>query len=171
MTNTKYDFIKDVAKISSLEIFGIDACVSWEDLFKRHLCYDADSIEPCCPEESSVSTSEDIESYVTRYAESNPVYQYRLTVPARQFGDLGGRVDYIDENGEAQFKAWLNCTDNRNCNSFSFVFCAKYGSFTGSTTGPTGLGTVTHAFNEPCPDGAIQCFSDDGLERLSDCPN
>lgn len=66
MTNTKYDFIKDVAKISSLEIFGIDACVSWEDLFKRHLCYDAECIEPCCPPENSIQDpySENLEAKV-----------------------------------------------------------------------------------------------------------
>lgn len=65
----KYDFIEDVAKISSFEIFGIDACVSWEDLFKKHLCYDASCIEPCCPPESITATSEDVEALVKRYNE------------------------------------------------------------------------------------------------------
>ena len=65
----KYDFIEDVAKISSLEIFGIDACVSWEDLFKKHLCYDASCIEPCCPAEDSIPNpfSESLEARVILY--------------------------------------------------------------------------------------------------------
>lgn len=160
----KYDFIEDVAKISSLEIFGIDACVSWEDLFKKHLCYDASCIEPCCPPEEN-------NSIIPAFGE--PIYQYRLTVPPREFGGLGGRVDYIDENGDDKFKAWLGCNDNRNCEGFSIIFCAQYGSIRGTTSdgGVTPLGSVIHAFNEPCPVGAIQCISDPGLERLNDCPN
>jgi hypothetical protein len=168
----KYDFIEDVAKISSLEIFGIDSCVSWEDLFKSHLCYDASCIEPCCPPESSLSDSKGIEEYFLRKASSErSIYEYKLTVPPRLFGEPGGRVDYIDENGDAKFKAWLQCSDSRNCHSFSIVFCAQYGSIRGTTSsgGITPEGAVIHAFNEPCPVNAIQCVSDPGLERLNDC--
>jgi hypothetical protein len=175
MTNSVYikkDKMKhaeDVAKIKPLEQFGIDTCgVSWEDLFKEHLCYDAIELECCCPPED-VNVYKDNNSIIPVPGES--IYQYRLTIPPRFFGDPGGRVDYIDENGDAKFKAWFACNDARNCESFSFVFCAQYGSFTNSTTGTTPLGAVTHAFNEPCPVGAIQCISDPGLERLNDCPN
>jgi hypothetical protein len=63
----KYDFIDKVAKISSFEIFGIDACISWEELFEKHLSYDARRVDTCCPEETALSTSEDIETLVKKF--------------------------------------------------------------------------------------------------------
>jgi hypothetical protein len=94
-------------------------------------------------------------------------FRYQFTIAPRSFDDPGGRIDWVDENNMAQNYEWDPC-GSRFCTGEEVVFCAIYGSIRLS-----GIieGTVTHAFNEPCPPDSPACYSSPELERLGDCTN
>lgn len=95
------------------------------------------------------------------------IFQYKFTIAPRGFNDAGGRIDWIDKNNMAKNYEWDPC-GVRVCSGEEVIFCAIYGSIRLSETT---AGTVTHAFNEPCPPDSPACYSSPELERLGDCTN